>query len=1005
MAIAQSDGSIVLTTKVDTTGIKQGTKEVIKFAELSVNEQRRLAQSLSGIYRKQGLTQSEAQKKAWQDLKTNTVEAKNLTAAMKDAEIQTKSFGVEAQTSGKKASAAFSAVGSALSKMASYFIGVQTIFKFIEFSREAGEAATQQELSVQRLIDIYGEASVALGDFIDTTARAIGMSNSAAASYSAVYGNLFSVWADQKTNAELTAKYLNMTAVVASKTGRTIEDVQERVRSGLLGNTEAIEDLGVFVNVKTIEMTNAFQRMSDGKSWEQLGAYEQQQIRTLAILEQATDKYGREVAETSALVREEARAAYEDLSATWGQFVNTVLMPVLEVATQVMNVITLGLQTIAKMTGKTISSSIQSSTENQKELTDAVKETNKELKKSVASFDTIEILSNQTADNASNNLASSGIVGDILSEDMTSSSKAQETVNETLLGVLAVAGLSLAAIGLILIATGNIAWGVGFLLAGIAIFGVTAATLNSDAISQETKDALSNVVIIAGIVAVVIGILCCVAKRFDIGIALIVLGVAAVVTAVSLNWDSIKEKVVDGVNKVKDWLKDWGKLVLGVLLCFSGVGISLGLALIKDGAKTLAQAENPEWSKIGEKIQGVINDITSWIETWGYLVLGVLLCVSFVEVSLGISLIKQGVEGLEEAENPKWQAIKEKIISVFSEIASWLTDFGLLVLGVIMCITGTSIPQGVGLIAASAGNLIDKTEILWDKFGTQITDAVTKISDWLEEWGMLVLGIILCMTGVGIPAGIHLIKKGIEKSGESENPKWQTIGDKLKETINKIETWVKTWGLLVLGVILCFSGVGIPLGIGLIKKSATNFAENGTPFWDTMYDKLKEVWNKIKVYWQTNISKYFTASWWGELAKKAVNGFLEWFVNGINKLIEKINSVSFTLPAVLGGDTIKVFNVKKLDVPQLAKGAVLPANNPFLAVVGDQKQGTNIEAPAKLIKQMAMEAIQETGFAGGQTVKEEHYYLDETELMSIVYKLVKGGERLNGGSLVTGGAF
>jgi hypothetical protein len=80
------------------------------------------------------------------------------------------------------------------------------------------------------------------------------------------------VWADQATNAELTNKYLNMTAVIASKTGRTVEDVQERIRSGLLGNTEAVEDLGVFVNVKTIEMTEAFQRIADGRSWEKLTA-------------------------------------------------------------------------------------------------------------------------------------------------------------------------------------------------------------------------------------------------------------------------------------------------------------------------------------------------------------------------------------------------------------------------------------------------------------------------------------------------------------------------------------------------------------------------------------------------------------------------------------------------------------------------------------------------------------------------------------------------------------
>ncbi len=92
-----------------------------------------------------------------------------------------------------------------------------------------------------------------------------------------------------------------------------------------------------------------------------------------------------------------------------------------------------------------------------------------------------------------------------------------------------------------------------------------------------------------------------------------------------------------------------------------------------------------------------------------------------------------------------------------------------------------------------------------------------------------------------------------------------------------------------------------------------------------------------------------------------------------------------------------------LVLPALATGAVLPPNKPFMAVVGDQKNGTNIEAPAELIKQMAKEAIAESGF-NGQATKEEHYYLNETQLMSIVYKLFKGGERLNGNSLI-GGAY
>ena len=60
----------------------------------------------------------------------------------------------------------------------------------------------------------------------------------------------------------------------------------------LLGNTESIEDLGIFVNVSMIESTNAFRRFAGDKSWEQLTFQQQQQIRLAAILEQAYARYG-----------------------------------------------------------------------------------------------------------------------------------------------------------------------------------------------------------------------------------------------------------------------------------------------------------------------------------------------------------------------------------------------------------------------------------------------------------------------------------------------------------------------------------------------------------------------------------------------------------------------------------------------------------------------------------------------------------------------------------------
>ena len=415
MAISGGDGSIILTTKVDTSGISKGSVS-IKSALQSVDTTVKKVQNSFSAFREQKVTLRSLNEtikiqqsvldelnlkyaKLVQSGNMYSVQAKKLKAEIKEETAAMKEMQAAAQTLGAKGSTSINKIGTAMKTLLSYFIGIQTIFKVINFSGEAAQFATQTEASVQRLVDIYGEAAQSVGDFIDANARAIGMSRSAGASIASTYGNLLSVWADQETNAQLTNNLLNQTAVVASKTGRTTTDVAERIRSGLLGNTEAIEDLGINVNIKTIEITDAFKRIADGRSWEQLNAYEQSQVRTLAILEQSTNKYGTTVAETTATVRNRYQAAYEDFQNTWGQVVNTVLIPVLKVLTQVFTIATKGLQVIAGLTGKTVDNSkIQENSssgvvDNQKELTKEIEKTNKAQKKSLAAFDEINILS------------------------------------------------------------------------------------------------------------------------------------------------------------------------------------------------------------------------------------------------------------------------------------------------------------------------------------------------------------------------------------------------------------------------------------------------------------------------------------------------------------------------------------------------------------------------------------------------------------------------------------
>lgn len=176
-------------------------------------------------------------------------------------------------------------------------------------------SAAKQEAAIQQVENIYGDASDTIKNFAENTAISFNMSTSEAYKYSQIYGNLIqSITDDEEENALYTQELLKASSVIASATGRTMEDVMDRIRSGLLGNTEAIEDLGVNVNVSLLESTDAFKKFAGDKSWNQLDFQTQQQIRLFGILEQTTKKYGDEVNKNTASDIQKLTARFKNLT-------------------------------------------------------------------------------------------------------------------------------------------------------------------------------------------------------------------------------------------------------------------------------------------------------------------------------------------------------------------------------------------------------------------------------------------------------------------------------------------------------------------------------------------------------------------------------------------------------------------------------------------------------------------------------------------------------------------
>ena len=212
---------------------------------------------------------------------------------MKEVENQVKGTSDQVKNATAKVREQSNSIGSAFGKLAK-FAGFAILGKkLLDVGMYSAQTALEVSAAMNQIKRQMGESSQSFLKWVNDNANAMNMGVGEATNYGAVYSNLFSGFIkDTNKLSAYTAKMLQTSAVVAEGSGRTITDVMERIRSGLLGNTEAIEDLGINVNVAMIESTEAFKKFANGQSWQQLDYQTQQQIRLMAILEQATAKYG-----------------------------------------------------------------------------------------------------------------------------------------------------------------------------------------------------------------------------------------------------------------------------------------------------------------------------------------------------------------------------------------------------------------------------------------------------------------------------------------------------------------------------------------------------------------------------------------------------------------------------------------------------------------------------------------------------------------------------------------
>lgn len=172
---------------------------------------------------------------------------------------------------------------------------------------------------------------------------------------------------------------------------------------------------------------------------------------------------------------------------------------------------------------------------------------------------------------------------------------------------------------------------------------------------------------------------------------------------------------------------------------------------------------------------------------------------------------------------------------------------------------------------------------------------------------------------------------------------------------NAISFVVESFGTAIAVISDVVGGI-IKVISGLAQFITGVFTGDWTKAWQGIKDIFLGVWDSIAGILKGTINGIIDM----------INALIRGVTSGINGIIGLINGINFDIPKwvpVFGGSSfgLNIPSISAPQIPKLAQGAVIPANRKFLAVLGDQKNGTNIEAPLSTIEEAVRNALAQQG--------------------------------------------
>ena len=423
------------------------------------------------------------------------------------------------------------------------------------------------------------------------------------------------------------------------------------------------------------------------------------------------------------------------------------------------------------------------------------------------------------------------------------------------------------------------------------MFETAEVSGSTSAVVENLKANLDNIQAILGGAALAVGaILTFSGANVPLGLGLMALGGYMLGSAVSEDWNSTTATIQDQVTNVM-LIISGALLAVGAILTFaSSVTRPLGIALLAGGAVVLATAVAENWEGLPENVKNTITIIGLAVGA-ASLVLGAILTFTGAAIPLGIGLMIVGAAELATAAVLGWEALPNDIKQTLT-IIGLAVSAALLVLGACLTFTGAAIPLGIALLVLGAVGIVATAKIGWNTMSDKVKNTLSIIMAALSA-ALLVIGIILCVTGVGIPLGVALIVLGAAGLATAIAVNWDWVKDKINTVLASLLSIISGFGL-VLGILLCLTGAGIPLGIALIMASI-----KGVKAASDMDD------NPVTRF-----------------VKNMVNGIIGIFESGVNFIIKMLNKLSWEVPdwvPVIGGSTFG-FNIKPISIPRLKNG-------------------------------------------------------------------------------------